>query len=424
MTKASDVAKEAASVSSGTNDCLSHFLAIPDNDQHFVDQENSCLQQSPVVSASPAASKSSSSVGPSFWPANATIATSKGPSTKPKKKRRRDRNRPIHEIHRLQLQVKEMEKKLKTLKPENSTELHALKEKNKTLREKVKKSVENTTAVAQLLQIQADQLLQALPKSLTVSGDNLVYDLVEDDAIFQTLARTVDEHYLGMDRILLDAGVKGATTEIFDARVSRPTSMTDSDCVLKTRTCAFLPYAMECVETAMWRRLECESAILPETVQSSKDLGLPLGIASNLIVSKREVRLDNVSFTIRLALKEFAEPDRLVYVWDAVGDWPQPNTALHVSTREYGWSYYEPTDSPDLSILRSLVLVRSTTTPTIDMEILERVMQLYRQTIEARYQKLENTLVDASICSKKASCVDDGSVVKDVCCIGDGNTSK
>ncbi|KUF68469.1 hypothetical protein AM587_10011627 [Phytophthora nicotianae] len=393
MTKASDVAKEAASVSSGTNDCLSHFLAIPDNDQHFVDQENSCLQQSPVVSASPAASKSSSSVGPSFWPANATIATSKGPSTKPKKKRRRDRNRPIHEIHRLQLQVKEMEKKLKTLKPENSTELHALKEKNKTLREKVKKSVENTTAVAQLLQIQADQLLQALPKSLTVSGDNLVYDLVEDDAIFQTLARTVDEHYLGMDRILLDAGVKGATTEIFDARVSRPTSMTDSDCVLKTRTCAFLPYAMECVETAMWRRLESESAILPETVQSSKDL-------------------------------EFAEPDRLVYVWDAVGDWPQPNTALHVSTREYGWSYYEPTDSPDLSILRSLVLVRSTTTPTIDMEILERVMQLYRQTIEARYQKLENTLVDASICSKKASCVDDGSVVKDVCCIGDGNTSK
>ncbi|OWZ09896.1 hypothetical protein PHMEG_00017324, partial [Phytophthora megakarya] len=106
----------------------------------------------------------------------------------------------------------------------------------------------------------------------------------------------------------------------------------------------------------MWRRLECESAILPENIQSSQDLGLPLGNASNLIVSKREVHLGDASFTIRLALKEFVEPGRLVYVWDAIGDWPQENTALHVSTREYGWSFFSPTDSADLSVLRSLVL--------------------------------------------------------------------
>ncbi|KAG2862802.1 hypothetical protein PC113_g5984 [Phytophthora cactorum] len=413
---------EAVSASSDINDALSNFLTTPGNDHHSMDQGNARLQQVPVDSEAPAVSNRNSSTdstaGPSFWPANAAIRTSKGPSGKPKKKRRRDRNRPIHEINRLQLQVKEMEKQLKTLTPEDSSELQALKEKNEALKEKVKESVESSTKVGKLLQTQADQLLQALPKSLTVSGDNLVYDLVEDDAVFQALARTVDDHYMDMDRVLGDAGVRDATTEIFDARVSRPTSMTDSDCVLKTRTCAFLPYSMKRVEKAMWRRLESESAILPKTVQSSRDLGLPLGTASNLMVSKRKVRLDDVSFTIRLVLKEFAEPDRLVYVWDAVGDWPQPNTALHVSTREYGWIYFEPGDSPNLSILRSLVLVRSTTTPTVDVKLLEHVMHLYRHTIEARYQKLENTLVDASICSKKASCVGDA-VVEDVCCVDD-----
>ncbi|KAF4140912.1 hypothetical protein GN958_ATG09760 [Phytophthora infestans] len=362
-----------------------------------------------------------SSAGPSFWPASATIKSSKGSSPKPKKKRRRDRNRPIHEIHWLQIQVKEMEKKLHGLTSEDSRELQALKEKNEALKIKVKKSVEDTAAVGKLLQTQADQLLQALPKSLTVSGANLVYDLVEDDAVFQILARTVDGHYVDMDRILLDAGVGGTTTEIFDARVSRPTSTTTSECVLKTRMCAFLPYAIEQVKKAMWSRMESEAAILPNTVHSCKDLGLPLGNASNLIVSKRQVHLDNASFTIRLALKEFAEPDRLVYVWDAAGDWPQPNTALHVTTREYGWCYFEPTDSPNLSIFRSLVLVRSTTTPTVDETVLELVMQLYRHTIEARYQQLENTLVDASICSKKTPCVAE-SAVKDVYCVQDGNT--
>ncbi|EEY67084.1 uncharacterized protein PITG_17684 [Phytophthora infestans T30-4] len=271
-----------------------------------------------------------------------------------------------------------MEKKLHGLTSEDSRELQALKEKNEALKIKVKKSVEDTAAVGKLLQTQADQLLQALPKSLTVSGANLVYDLVEDDAVFQFLARTVDGHYVDMDRILLDAGVGGTTTEIFDARVSRPTSTTTSECVLKTRMCAFLPYAIEQVKKAMWSRMESEAAILPNTVHSCKDLGLPLGNASNLIVSKRQVHLDNASFTIRLALKEFAEPDRLVYVWDAAGDWPQPNTALHVTTREYGWCYFEPTDSPNLSIFRSLVLVRSTTTPTVDETVLELVMQLTR----------------------------------------------
>ncbi|KAL4145252.1 hypothetical protein PRNP1_012925 [Phytophthora ramorum] len=353
---------------------------------------------------SSSSSQTSTPSGPSFWPAKSSILGTSQPTPKIKKQRRKDRNRPIHEIHRLQTQVKEMEHQLKTLKPDpsaESDELLALKRNNVELKEKLKKSLENTAAVEHLLQTQTDKLLQALPKSLVVSGQNLAYDFEEDDAVFQVLAQTVDGHYLDMNRVFGAAGLNNATSEIFDAYMTPVKTAEDAECVLKTRTCAFLPYGRDLVEQAMWRRLECESAILPENIRSSNDLGLPLGIASNIIVSKREVHLDNAAFTIRLALKEFTEADRLVYVWDAIGDWPRAMTVPHVSTREYGWSYFEHTDCPELSILRSFVMVTPKATPGADEELVERVMQLYRHTIELRYQKLENTLVDAAISSRK-----------------------
>lgn len=268
--------------SSAVHDALCYLVAEPDNEHATITPENSGLPQVQVdpgaLTVSDAPLSATSASGPSFWTANAT-ADATNATTKPnKKKRRRDRNRPIHEINRLQLQVKEMEAQLKDLRPEstgNSKELPALKEENDELKKKLKRSFDSTAAVEQLMQTQADKLLQALPKSLVVSGENLVYDLVEDDAVFQVLARTVDEHYLDMNRVLGEAGVRDATSEIFDARVSRPTSESGNDCVLKTRTCAFLPYAIEHVEKAMWRRLESESAILPENVESSRDLVRP-----------------------------------------------------------------------------------------------------------------------------------------------------
>ncbi|KAL4088058.1 hypothetical protein PRIC1_012488 [Phytophthora ramorum] len=401
--------KERSGASPDADEAFSFLLSMSNEREATVMQEYANLQHVSVNSAvsetgSSSSSQTSTPSGPSFWPAKSSILGTSQPTPKIKKQRRKDRNRPIHEIHRLQTQVKEMEHQLKTLKPDpsaESDELLALKRNNVELKEKLKKSLENTAAVEQLLQTQTDKLLQTLPKSLAVSGQNLVYDFEEDDAVFQVLAQTVDGHYLDMNRVFGAAGLNNATSEIFDAYMTPVKTAEDAECVLKTRTCAFLPYGRDLVEQAMWRRLECESAILPENIRSSNDLGLPLGIASNIIVSKREVHLDNAAFTIRLALKEFTEADRLVYVWDAIGDWPRAMTVPHVSTREYGWSYFEHTDCPELSILRSFVMVTPKATPGADEELVERVMQLYRHTIELRYQKLENTLVDAAISSRK-----------------------
>lgn len=226
------------------------------------------------------------SSGPSFWPANVDAVSSR---IKPKKKRRRDRNRPIHEIHRLQTQVQGMERQLKALRPASSQdtdELKVLKDKNTALKDKLKKCLESTAAVDKLLQTQADELLQALPKSLAVTGRNLVYDVEEDDAVFQVLATTVDQHYADLNRVFEAAGLSDAKSEIFDAYVTSPKSATDSECVLKTRTCAFLPYARKLLEQAMWRRLECESAILPENIKSSRDLVRTFGGVMNFRVNK------------------------------------------------------------------------------------------------------------------------------------------
>ncbi|KAG7377586.1 hypothetical protein PHYBOEH_000785 [Phytophthora boehmeriae] len=330
-----------------------------------------------------------------------TAAMGTSTAKKPKKKRRRDRNRPHHEIARLQKQVWEMETQLKALEPPSSVnvrEMQVLQQENAELKAKLRESLRNAVAVEKLLKTHADKLLQALPKSLVVSGRNLVYDVAEDDAVFQVLARAVDHHYMEVNHVLREAGLDDSTVEIFDAHLS------ESEQVLKLRTCSFLPYPHELVVQAMAHRMECEAAILPGNVTSMRDLGLPIGSASSLIVSKREVHLDNESFTIRLALKEFVEADRVVYVWDAIGDWPQEETTSHVSTREYGWCYFVPMGCPGLSVFRSFALVSPTIVSdeatTADAKLVERVMRLYRHTIESRYQKLENALVDASMQSR------------------------
>ncbi|KAE9022437.1 hypothetical protein PF005_g5496 [Phytophthora fragariae] len=395
MSSSASVDGETSVTACNSDEALSYIVPTSDDNRAATTPERSGGHQvGRGCNGSSVSDNMRTSSGPSFWPANADTVSTR---TKPKKKRRRDRNRPIHEIHRLQTQVQGMERRLKALRPASSRATNEL----KALKDKLKKCLESTAAVDKLMQTQADELLQALPKSLAVTGRNLVYDVDEDDAVFQVLATTVDQHYVDLSRVFEAAGLRDAKSEIFDAYVNSPKSTTDSECVLKTRTCAFLPYARKLLEQAMWRRLECESAILPENIKSSRDLGPPMGSASNLIVSKREVHLDNASFTIRLAVKEYVEADRLVYVWDAIGDWPRAEAIPHVSTREYGWSLFTRSDCPDVSVLKSYVLVTATVTPPVDVELVERAMHLYRRTIESRYQKLENTLVDTSICSRK-----------------------
>ncbi|KAE9356851.1 hypothetical protein PF008_g3434 [Phytophthora fragariae] len=367
MSSSASVDGETSVTACNSDEALSYIVPTSDDNRAATTPERSGGHQvGRGCNGSSVSDNMKTSSGPSFWPANADTVSTR---TKPKKKRRRDRNRPIHEIHRQQTQVQGMERRLKALRPASSRATNEL----KALKDKLKKCLESTAAVDKLMQTQADELLQALPKSLAVTGRNLVYDVDEDDAVFQVLATTVDQHYVDLSRVFEAAGLRDAKSEIFDAYVNSPKSTTDSECVLKTRTCAFLPYARKLLEQAMWRRLECESAILPENIKSSRDLGPPMGSASNLIVSKREVHLDNASFTIRLAVKEYVEADRLVYVWDAI----------------------------DVSVLKSYVLVTATVTPPVDVELVERAMHLYRRTIESRYQKLENTLVDTSICSRK-----------------------
>jgi regulator of replication initiation timing len=150
-------------------------------------------------------------------------------------------------------QVEEMEARLRALRanaPPDSSEVRELKSENEDLKQRLKRSLQSTQAAEQLLQTQTDKLLQALPKSLAVSGEN----------------------YVDMNRVFGAAGLNGETSEIFDAYVTPAREKPDCDCVLKTRTCTYLPYASEQVEQALWRRMQSETAILPRNVQSCEDL--------------------------------------------------------------------------------------------------------------------------------------------------------
>ncbi|RLN54647.1 hypothetical protein BBJ28_00016519 [Nothophytophthora sp. Chile5] len=264
------------------------------------------------------------------------------------KKRRRDRNRPQHEIARLQSQASELECELQKLlatcddRARCSLRPHT---ENIQLKKKLRRNLERTARVEQLLNSQTDQLLQPTSGSLVVSSRNLVYDAEQDASVFQMQAQAVDAHYREMDRVLAVAGLLGVTSE-----------------------------------------------------------GLMLGSASRIVVQKREVTLGDTACTVRLVLKQFIEKDRFVHVWDTVGEWPQMGTASRVSTRDHGWGFIQRMEDTGVSLCQSCVLMTPTTEDEESSEsstAIDAVTRLYQSMILSQHQFLENKLMDQALGVRK-----------------------
>ncbi|RLN15087.1 hypothetical protein BBJ28_00019111 [Nothophytophthora sp. Chile5] len=277
-----------------------------------------------------------------------TRVSAAGKGAKRPKKRRRDRNRPHHEIARLQSQASELECELQKLlatcddRARRSLRPHT---ENTQLKEKLRRNLERTTRIERLLNSQTDQLLQPISGSLVVKSRNLVYDAEQDASIFQMQAQAVDAHYREMDRVLAVAGLLGVTSE-----------------------------------------------------------GLTLGSASRIVVQKREVTLGDTVCIVRLVLKQFIEKDRFVHVWDTVGEWPQVGTACHVSTRDHGWGFIQRMEDTGVSICQSCVLMTPTTEDgksSESSEAIDAVTRLYQSMILSQHQFLENKLMDQALGIRK-----------------------
>ncbi|RLN54642.1 hypothetical protein BBJ28_00016520 [Nothophytophthora sp. Chile5] len=201
---------------------------------------------------------------------------------RPRKKRRPDRNRPGHEIARLKVQAVEMERRVEKLlaSAKGSTQdlLRSCKE-NRGLKTHLQWSLEHTAAFERILSSQADRALQALPNTLPVSGRNLMYEPIRDDAVFQVLARAVDRQYKETSRVFRVAELQNVTSDVFDAHACRSRKASSrgiDDCILKSRSSRLLPFESHDVENGMRRMLESEAVLLPESVHLSADLVLHL----------------------------------------------------------------------------------------------------------------------------------------------------
>eukprot|EP00644_Phytophthora_capsici_P016946 jgi/Phyca11/10983/fgenesh1_pm.PHYCAscaffold_59_\ len=141
-------------------------------------------------------------------------------SLKPKKTRRRDRNRPWHEIARLQTQAEELERELETQLAQASTSAvnsFATYLNNAELKALIRESIQDTGALEWNLNRQMQELVQMLPPSVAMKPTNLPFVANQDSEVFWELARCVDEQYNGMEQVLRLAGLDESISEVEDA---------------------------------------------------------------------------------------------------------------------------------------------------------------------------------------------------------------
>ncbi|RLN15088.1 hypothetical protein BBJ28_00019110 [Nothophytophthora sp. Chile5] len=333
----------------------------------------------------------------------------------PKKTRRRDRNRPHHEIARLKTQINEMNRKRQKLLAtanESARRFLRARAENEELKKTLRRHVDHTASLNGVLLSQASKPIE-VPRSLLVTGRNLMYNAKEDAAVYQMLARNVDEHYGCTNRVLQAAGLLGVTAEIRDSQIRRPPYLSSEKegYVLQSRMSGLLPFEEELINDTVWRVLTSESMLVGDQ-SVAKTLGLSLGVATQIVIVKQEVVLHSdgepsaTSCTIRSVLKRFVEKDRVVNVWDAIGDWPCTGAACQVSTRERGWSIVQSVNGEEaagISVAQNFVLVTPTATAigADDSTVIECVIRLYQRVIESRDQVMENSFMDESIQRKR-----------------------
>jgi hypothetical protein len=169
-----------------------------------------------------------------------------------KKKRRRDRNRPIHEIARLQVETRRLELQLQEQVSGASKRARSSLQRfvaNTELKTELQRSLEDMRALEQNLTQQMQELVQATPRSLIANNRCLPYEAAQDASIYRTMAQSIDGQYSDMDRVLRLTGLHGIQSEVTDAYISH----SSGGDVLRSRSRILSPFKSQALVAAMWR---------------------------------------------------------------------------------------------------------------------------------------------------------------------------
>ncbi|ETN20285.1 hypothetical protein PPTG_03321 [Phytophthora nicotianae INRA-310] len=328
---------------------------------------------------------------------------------KPKKKRRRDRNRPWHEIARLESESSELERELQTLMASASKRargaLHS-RNINAQLKTMLKENIEDIRHLEQYLLHQLDELGRDFPNPLMMTRV-LPFD-VQDNSIFWDMARSVDDQYKDMDRVIRRAELGDMTSEMVESYVSRTKSVYTGGQLadmLKFRAQLLTPFKRNTLEKALWGGVESGGGVTLRQDQNNCDIVLPVDVSSRVAVQKYEISIDNYTCTMRMVMKEFIENHRVVQVWKMLAEWQKVGAVHNVKTHEYGWGYLQPVgEKTTLSV--GCILV----TPTIDglfprdnCESIKSLTNTYQKMVLSRLQQLENQTMDQLVREKSSA---------------------
>ncbi|KAG6618584.1 uncharacterized protein IUM83_01309 [Phytophthora cinnamomi] len=328
---------------------------------------------------------------------------------KPKKKRRRDRNRPCHEIARLQAEAVELEQELQNQlnrATETARSSFGAMVQNAELKSLLRQSLEDTRTLELNLSKQVDELVQMLPPSMNTMARNLAFDATHDDDLFKRMANDVDEQYRNMGRILHLAGLHGGDSEVTDAYIcqSRGTVNGQVGHLLKSRTRILSPFTSQALVNALWTSVESDERATLRTKQATNKLDLPLGLASRIAVQKYEVVVGDYVCTMRTVMKQFIEKDRVAQVWSSVGDWPHMETMRIANTHEQGWGFIRPVND-NTSLCVNYVMMNPTVERLAPDEScdaqLRSLAKLYQDFIISRLHTLENQTLDRIMQERK-----------------------
>ncbi|EEY67077.1 uncharacterized protein PITG_17677 [Phytophthora infestans T30-4] len=275
-------------------------------------------------------------------------------SKKPKKQRRRDRNRPRHEIAQLQAEALKLERKLQdeltraSKRARDSFNTHI---KNTELKGLIRESITDLLTLEQNLHTQMRQLVDFLPCAIKMGPRNVPFDTTRDGAVFRRMARStkhemarclegwLDEQYTDMERVLRLAGFDDSKSELADA----------------------------CICTKSGGQV-C---------------------------------------TMRMVMKQYMEKERVVQVWSALSHWPLVGDIRNVQTLEQGWSFIQPVECDTSVCLSYIVLNPVVKGYVVDQscnEKLESLAELYQEMIISRLHALESQTLD-QVARKKSDAV-------------------
>ncbi|KAL3670813.1 hypothetical protein V7S43_003999 [Phytophthora oleae] len=105
----------------------------------------------------------------------------------PKKRRRRDRNRPWHEIARLQAEAEELEREVENQLAQASTRARdnfATYLNNAELKALIRESIKDTRTLEWNLNQHMQELVRMLPRSMHMTPRNLPFVVNQDDEVF------------------------------------------------------------------------------------------------------------------------------------------------------------------------------------------------------------------------------------------------